>query len=213
MNFGDYELLIGWREALLGAVALLVLYVLVVAFRLRRLRPPVQPASGEVSATDASGDNSLPDSPDGPLPDFASSSVSPYPTIDVSVGERDFPWNEPPEPPGNDERFAAIATELAQVRTELATARSEIAALREEIRQQVERVEAAQHVAPIYGDAMQMALAGHDAATIAQRCGVARAEAELVVALIRNRDNAASGTEGSTAGGATGRIEPTMRDR
>jgi hypothetical protein len=35
---------------------------------------------------------------------------------------------------------------------------------------------------------MQMAIQGHDALTIAQHCGIARAEAELVVSLARNRD-------------------------
>ena len=46
------------------------------------------------------------------------------------------------------------------------------------------------------GRQMQLAMAGYDAAAIAERCGVARAEAELVVALIRNSENA-----------------PTMRER
>ena len=44
-------------------------------------------------------------------------------------------------------------------------------------------------IAPQYSDAMQMALQHHDAATISQQCGISRAEAELVVALVRNRDN------------------------
>ena len=47
----------------------------------------------------------------------------------------------------------------------------------------------AQMIAPQYSDAMQMALQHHDAATISQQCGISRAEAELVVALVRNRDN------------------------
>ena len=46
---------------------------------------------------------------------------------------------------------------------------------------------ATQTVSPIYGDAMQMAAAGYDAAMIAERCGIARAEAELVVALARSQ--------------------------
>ena len=79
----------------------------------------------------------------------------------------------------------------------MAIVRGELAALREEVKLKVERVQAAQHVAPVYGDAMQMAVAGYDAAAIAERCGVARAEAELVVALIRNREG----------------TEPTMRER
>jgi hypothetical protein len=48
---------------------------------------------------------------------------------------------------------------------------------------------ASQTVSPIYGDAMQMAAAGYDPAMIAERCGIARAEAELVVALAKSTNN------------------------
>ena len=42
-------------------------------------------------------------------------------------------------------------------------------------------------MSPIYGDAMQLAVAGYDPALIAERCGIARAEAELVVALAKSQ--------------------------
>ena len=170
MNFDD--LAFGWREALLGAVALLVLYVGVVFRRLRRLRnsaavpPPEAPPPAETVPTAEQ--------------------------VAAAYAEPDFPWNEPPEMPGDASRLAALEGEVLALRKEQAVLRGELASLREDVRQELERTneraQAAQHVAPIYGDAMQMALAGHDAATIAERCGVARAEAELVVALIRNRE-------------------------
>ena len=47
---------------------------------------------------------------------------------------------------------------------------------------------AGQTVSPIYGDAMQMAVSGYDPAAIAERCGIARAEAELVVALAKSQE-------------------------
>ena len=115
--------------------------------------------------------------------------------------EPDFPWNEPlmrhwwRETPADERlslRLQAAETEMAMMRDEMATVRGELAQLRDEMAKQLERVQATQHVAPIYGDAMQMATAGYDAAAIAERCGVARAEAELVVALIRNRDKGAA---------------------
>ena len=194
MNFDDLNLALNWREALIGVVVLLALYALIAVLRLRRLRQPEDPAP------EAEALSPVPSiaPADPPVPAFEPA----FPVIDPAFREPDFPWNEPPEPIGNDERISALNTELAQIRTEVAMLRGEIAAVREELKQQVERVQAVQHVAPIYGDAMQMALAGHDAAAIAERCGVARAEAELVVALVRNQD-----------GSRADRIEPTMRDR
>lgn len=186
MNFED--LAIGWREALLGAVALLVLYVFIAFFRLRRLRrlraaAGAQPALGESAGSEGA------------------SVVEPSaaPAVAAYV-EASFPWNEPPDEPAppatpaipvaDDRRLKAAEAEIADLRDQLSVLRGELAALREDVKLKVERVQASHNVAPIYGDAMQMAVAGYDAAAIAERCGVARAEAELVVALIRNREDA-----------------------
>ncbi|HEX5802134.1 MAG TPA: DUF2802 domain-containing protein [Azospira sp.] len=191
MNFDD--LAFGWREALLGVVALLVLYVAIVFLRLRRLRRqpvevPVPPATPPVLSSEQ---------------------------IEAAYAEQTFPWNEPPDAPADAVRLAALESEVHSLRAEVVTLRGQLAAtsgelsaLRGELRRELDRVDehvqASQHVAPIYGDAMQMALAGHDAASIAERCGVARAEAELVVALIRNRDE---------NGGGLGSNESTMKER
>lgn len=177
MNFDDLAL--GWREALLGVVALLILYVGIVFYRLRRLR---QPAATPIPPSPAAAAPATEPPPGGESP--AAAYVEPS-----------FPWNEPPDTPGENARLAGVEGELSSLRNEVSSLRGEQASLREDFRREIERVnervQAAQHVAPIYGDAMQMALAGHDAASIAERCGVARAEAELVVALIRNRDGSA----------------------
>jgi len=122
--------------------------------------------------------------------------------------ELPFPWYEPPDedpPPalGNggssvdaallsriESRLAAAeraVAECSQLRDEVAIMRGELASIRIEMTRQMERIQATQNVAPIYGDAMQLAAAGYDAAAIAERCGVARAEADLVVALIRSQ--------------------------
>lgn len=182
MNFDDLAL--GWREALLGAVALLILYVGIVFYRLRRLRQAAAvPVPPQVAA--------------------AAPATEPPPAAEAlaaAYAEPSFPWNEPPDTPGENARLAAVDGELSSLRNDVSALRGELASLREDFRREIERVhervQAAQHVAPIYGDAMQMALAGHDAASIAERCGVARAEAELVVALIRNREGGAGGDDG-----------------
>jgi hypothetical protein len=59
----------------------------------------------------------------------------------------------------------------------------------------------AQGASPLYNDAMQMAIQGHDATTIAHHCGIARAEADLVVALARNRHEGSLEAETGVADG------------
>jgi len=170
------ELVIGWRETLVALVILLALYVVFVVVRLRRLRAP---AAVDAAAAEAA-----------------------EPALAEATPQRvelDFPWNEPPEPappaepdPGDeaeDPRLRAAEEAIRTLREDVSALAGEIAALREDMARRLESVQASHRVAPIYGDAMQLAAAGYDAATIAERCGVARAEAELVVALIRNRDN------------------------
>jgi hypothetical protein len=56
------------------------------------------------------------------------------------------------------------------------------------LRQEVAQMKASHSVSPLYTDAMQMAMLGHDAGTISERCGIARAEAELVVALAQSQN-------------------------
>lgn len=186
MNVDD--LVIGWRELLLALIALLSVYVVIAAMRLRRLRQkPVDLVVGEGAGGSVSDASHSPEE---------SSEVPALPGTELVAGarkERDFPWNEPPESPplagtALVDRLQQAERDLILLREELAILRGEFAAMREENARALERLQAAQNVAPIYGDAMQMAAAGYDAMTIAERCGVARAEAELVVALIRNRN-------------------------
>ena len=188
MNLDDLAL--GWREALIAAIACLVLYVVFAVLRLRRLRR--QPAAT------APADSSQLHEPAEPV-----AVVKP-----PAREELPFPWYEPPDevpPPASggaesaldaallarlESRLAAaerVVAECSQLRDEVAIMRGELASIRIEMTKQLERMQATQNIAPIYGDAMQMAAAGYDAAAIAERCGVARAEADLVVALMRSQ--------------------------
>ena len=82
----------------------------------------------------------------------------------------------------------ALQREVYQLRCEVDELRAEVLAAREDFRRQsAQSTASAQSASPLYNDAMQMAIQGHDATTIAHRCGIARAEADLVVALARNR--------------------------
>lgn len=218
----DFLASLTWRDALLGLVAVLAVYVLVVFWRMRRLQAaattPVLPAAqtdaalaayGAVAAVDDAGEGG-----EGGKRGAARGGKSVEAAAAASAGVAEpastapappaFAWNEPPpQDLSNQRELEAHERELAHLRALAATLnermatldstvkglrnemRSELAALREELRREVVEVNTTQHVSPLYGEAMQMALQGADALAISERCGIARAEAELVVALTR----------------------------
>jgi len=156
---------LGVREAVIVLIALAAIYMIVVVVRmvnLRRHKPVREPE--------------LPVAP-------VSEEVPPVPEVFAE---------EPLEqaPPGLAEEILrqSLEQELAQLRDEVDVLRGELAALREDMLQEFSHIQAAQAVSPIYGDAMQMAAAGYEPAMIAERCGIARAEAELVVALAKSQE-------------------------
>ena len=99
-----------------------------------------------------------------------------------------FAWNEAPPGAAGAQLFESLEREILQLRKEVGGLRAEVLLLREEQRRELAQSRAPQNISPLYSEAMQMALRGQDAASIAQQCGIARAEAELVVALVRNQD-------------------------
>lgn len=167
-----------WREALVAIIALLVLYVLFALFRMRRLRR--EKAAGlAASGAAQSAVASYAAAQEEPL-----LSPDPEPAIEPA-----FAWNEPPPEFPGQRRIESLERELAYLRSEVATLNDELALMRDESRRELSQARVAQNASPIYSDAMQMAMQGHDAMAISEHCGIARAEAELVVALVRNRDD------------------------
>ena len=82
-----------------------------------------------------------------------------------------------------------MSRELKELRQEVAILRDSFALLRDEmemLRNSLQNTQVAQNASPLYKEAMQMAILGHDALTISERCGISRAEADLVVSLIKN---------------------------
>ena len=196
----EFLSLLGRREGLIAIVVLLVAYVAVVFLRMRRLKrmeaqaraaPLSFSASAAVAAYGAGQVAPESPAPTGPRGvENASGEAS-------TLGSSDFPfpWNEPPSSNSQEQRIVTLEVEVDQLRKEVGGLRAELMLMRE-ARQNEEpkfneepRISVAQLIAPQYSEAMQLALKDVDAASISQQCGITRAEAELVAALVRNRDN------------------------
>lgn len=118
----------------------------------------------------------------------AEQTPEPPPEIPVRI-EPEFAWNEPPPEIPGQQMIEALERNVAVLRDEVGVLRAELSVVREALERELSQTQATQNISPIYSDAMQMAMQGHDAMTISQHCGIARAEAELVVALVRNRND------------------------
>lgn len=161
MDIGGFAL--GLREGVIALIALVAFYMIFVLLRMRHLRrkdlPAVSPAAGDDQP-------SSPEAAQAASPQFQEASASAMAEEIMRQG---------------------LERELAQMRDEVDAMRGELAALRQDMLQELAHFRASQTVSPIYGDAMQMAVAGYEPAMIAERCGIARAEAELVVALAKSQ--------------------------
>jgi hypothetical protein len=189
MDFEELLTILSWREALIAVVVLLAIYLLVVFLRYSRLQREKlrlsvagSPAVSSAIAAYAAVQDSQSDVP-------AAVSDLPKSAGTTPAEEFDFPWNEPPPSETGSQGVAVLESDVAQLRKEVGGLRAEILLLREELRREPAKPPVTQNVSPLYSDAMQMAMQGNDAANISQYCGISRAEAELVVALVRNSDN------------------------
>jgi len=150
---------LGLREGVIVLIALVAVYMLFVLLRMRRLRK--RPLAA---------------------PELATSGKPP------ALAESDERWAQTSAGMAGDALRSGLEQEIDQLRDEVDAIRGELAALRNDMLQELAHLRASQTVSPIYGDAMQMAAAGYDPAAIAERCGIARAEAELVVALAKSQE-------------------------
>lgn len=133
---------LGWRDAIMIAVALAAVYLLIALLRLaqirRRWREPAVPAA--------------------------------EPAVKPAA------WAQPPAQFGEHLLRSGIEAELQQLRGEVAALRDELAQLK-----------VARRVSPQYNEAMLLAQRGMNAQAIADQCGISVGEAELVLALSRNK--------------------------
>lgn len=167
LDLGNITL--GVREGVIVLIALVAIYMGFVLWRMRRIRRMQNLAASPMP-------------PDGASAGRQDDTASKIPVTEEALWER--------APVGMAEEMvrASLEQEVAQLRDEVDAIRGELAALREDMLQELAHFESSQSASPLYGDAMQMAAAGYDAAIIAERCGIARAEAELVVALAKSQE-------------------------
>lgn len=169
-----------WRETLVALAALLAVYVVIVFFRLRRLKP-AEPL------------------PEAPSPSTAAAALATYATIQQGdtpaaasseAATPPFPWEDAPAAPAQKPALPVLdilEQEVDQLRREVGSLRAEVLLLREAQKKVTARPPLTQTISPVYNEAMQIAQQGGDAAAISRRCSISRAEAELVVSLVRNQ--------------------------
>jgi hypothetical protein len=162
---------LGVREGVIILISLVAIYMVFELWRMRRIRhkrlsaaQPETPPTLEPSVEPLAG------------------------SAAEASGAAEELWERAPAGMAEEMMRQSLEQEMAQLRDEVDSIRGELAALREDMLQELAHVQASQSVSPIYGDAMQMALAGYEPAMIAERCGIARAEAELVVALAKSQE-------------------------
>ena len=172
---------VGLREAVLLLIVLLAFYIGRVLWRMRHIAAPPERTAQQASAA----------APAAALSAMAEETAQPVrvEALNLVAGVASGP------------ELAHMEREISLLREEVDILRSELAALRNDMQHDLAQVRVAQNVSPLYGDAMQMAVAGHSAEMIAERCGIARAEAELVVALTQSQAAAQHMQRGDEYGG------------
>lgn len=166
---------LGLREGVIGLIVLVALYMLFVLLRMLHLRR--RPAEAPVQIAPVLAERE-------PIP-----AAEPEAEPAMASGSEQGAARMAAPQLGENLLRSALEQEVSQLRDEVDAIRGELAALRGDMQHELAHLRASQTVSPIYGDAMQMAVSGYDPAAIAERCGIARAEAELVVALAKSQDH------------------------
>lgn len=165
---------LGLREAVIGLITLVACYIIFVLLRMYRLHSRASQIAAPREPTP------VPVEPVAPPPE--------EPAAVESEPAASDDWERASRGMADEMLRQSLEQEFDQLRDEVDAMRGELAALRADMQQELAHLRAAQTVSPIYGDAMQMAAAGYEPAMIAERCGIARAEAELVVALAKSQE-------------------------
>lgn len=158
---------LGWRDGILLLAALVAVYLVVGFLRLQKLRRPATPAAPTTFST-------MVDFPLDDLPDVPAAAEPPP-----------MRFTDPPADFAAELVRSNLEAEVRQVREDLRRLGETVERQAGEIADLTARLQSAQTVSPLYGEAMALARKGLDPAGIAGRCGISIGEAELVASLSR----------------------------
>ena len=165
MDFTEFSI----RYAIICGVAVIAVYMLVTLLRLSQIkrRKPSIPAIERALKFDADGIYSL----------RRGSTARDVEETQPAIQRRE------PEPEPRESSEFGEQLFRSSVEAELERMRGEVSGLKETIAQ----LKAARRVSPQYNEAMALAQRGMDKQDIADECGISIGEAELVLALSRNK--------------------------
>ena len=187
------------RTLVIALIAALAAYLLWQLFQYLRLRASAKPKSGLNFSEPHIAGGSHTDTDEDEDGAYGSLSAQTIPVDDpddapaaqtYAPSPRAAP-RPPAEPDASQFGFDALL-EMRQMRHLVDTQRARLDNQAEEIdrlRHAVDALQAAQHVAPLYSEAVALARRGHDADAIAERCGISVSEAELVRALSAKQED------------------------
>ena len=168
----------GWRNVVVWVVAALAIYILVLLLRMLRL------SRTEAAPSDSPSFDEIRQAKLQPYLDEGERSATAADTAVPFVEDRsDLAWREAPQRFAEQQVQAALEREVNALREEVDGLREAFSALREDMLKDLAALRAQQGVAAFYREAMSLAASGKPAEDIAARCGIARAEADLVIAL------------------------------
>ena len=188
----------GWRSALIIISVIMAIYIVFVLFRLQAMkREKEKNPEGNLASHQGAGaviahqgvrsaeDNGVAATGNAEE-DRQGFALEPLEDPEIPIGRVEALERELVILRKDRKRLLALEEEISQFRKEVGGLRAEVMLLRE---QHEARSEApVRNISPLYSDAMQMAMQGHDAESISQHCGISRAEADLVVAMVKPQD-------------------------
>ncbi|AYH45724.1 DUF2802 domain-containing protein [Azoarcus sp. DN11] len=191
----------GLREIILAAIALLAAYIGYQLYRVARVpRAPASPSASASASPSASASTGEPG--ESPRATIAEPGGDENKVDEGEADEAGELYSFDPPPPAaaranpvadafqHELEVRQLRRELEQQRTELADLRRALDELREQVRAHKEQAAAGvttRGASPEYNEALVFARRGLDAETIAERCGITVAEAELVQSLARSQ--------------------------
>lgn len=176
-----------WRDGVLLIVVAIAVYLAIMLLRLmqigHRRHPPLEISSdGDAAAANDANTPAMSDTASELPFHFPLNQAPTLPPAETFTAA-----HTPPSTASTGRAAAATPSSFAEtleasrLEQEVRELRVEVVALREELAE----MQAARRVSPQYADAMALARRGFDAQGIADHCGIARGEAELVMSLAR----------------------------